>query len=192
MYVSFADDSWKIDTLTYAYTKRFRETPELIQRDGWVENGENPSGCDEKYGYVTVLTKEKVSGPVKITARFSFEGLAAPLITMAKELTPDENGALRYGDYKEIVVWKHGINVWDLWQEGDKVIYRLMLGMEYPVAENEIHTLEAVIEQDTFTFTLDDRKTTVRIADMYDSFHLGIATCEGICKLYDMKIGELA
>lgn len=192
MYVSFADGSWKIDELTYAYTKRFRETPELIQRDGWVENGENPSGCDEKYGYVTVLTKEKVSGPVKITVRFSFEGLAAPLITMAKELTLDENGALRYGDYKEIVVWKYGVNVWDLWQEGDKVVYHKMLGMEFPVSEGDIHTLEAVIQDNTFTMTLDGMTTFLRIDEMYPEFHLGITACEGICKLYDMKIGELA
>lgn len=192
MYVSFADGSWKIDELTYAYTKRFRETPELIQRDGWVENGENPSGCDEKYGYVTVLTKEKVSGPVKITVRFSFEGLAAPLITMAKDLWEDENGALRYGDYKEIVVWKHGINVWDLWQEGDKVVYHKMLGMEFPVSEGDIHTLEAVIQDNTFTMTLDGMTTFLRIDEMYPDFHLGITACEGICRLYDLEIGELA
>lgn len=192
MYVSFADGSWKIDGLTYAYTKRFRETPELTQRDGWVENSENPSGCDQKYGYVTVLTKEKVSGPVKITARFSFDGLAAPLITMAKELTRDENGALRYCDYKEIVVWKHGINVWDLWQEGDKVVYHKMLGMEFPVSEGNIHTLEAVIQDNTFTMTLDGITTFLRIDEMYSAFHLGITACEGICRLYDLEIGELA
>lgn len=192
MYVSFADESWQIDKLSYAYTNRFHETPILTQCDGWVQNGENPSGCDQKYGYVTVLTKDKITTPVKIVTRFSFLGLAAPLITMVKDLTTDKNGTLRYNDYKEIVVWKNGINVWNLWRDNSKINYHKLLGMEFSISEEETHTLEAIISDDSFTFTLDGIKTTLSIENMYPSFHLGITACEGICKFYDMEIGELA
>lgn len=192
MYVSFTDKSWQISKLTYAYTNRFHETPVLTQCDGWVQNSENPSGCDQKYGYVSVVTKEKITAPVKIVTRFSFSGLAAPLITMVKDVTADDNGVLRYNDYKEIVVWKNGINVWDLWNDNSKINYHKLLGMEFNVTQDEIHTLEAIIQEDSFTFSLDGVTTTLSVDKMYPSFHLGITACEGICKFYDMEIGELA
>ena len=111
---------------------------------------------------------------------------------MVKDLEKDANGNLRYNEYKEIVVWKNGINVWDLWKKDEKIIYDKLLALNSDVKENEVHTLEVIIENDSFTFTLDGVTTYLRVENMYSDFHLGITACEGICKFYDMEIGELA
>ena len=192
MYISFDNKDWLLDKLCYAYTNRFKETPLLHQENDYLFNSLNPSGSDQKYGYVSVVTKQKVTSPIKLITRFSFEGLAAPLITMVKDLRIDQNGNMRYDDYKEIVVWKNGINVWNLWKNKEKIIYDKLLALNFNVSENEIHTLEVIIEKDSFTFTLDGATTFLRIDDMYQTFHLGITACEGICKFYDLEIGELA
>ena len=80
----------------------------------------------------------------------------------------------------------------ELWQEKTDIVYKKLLGMEFNVNEEEIHTLEAIIKDDSFTFTLDGVTTTLSIENMYSSFHFGITACEGICKFYDMKIEKIA
>ena len=64
------------------------------------------------------------------------------------------------------------------------------MGVEFPVAEHEIHTLSVTIEKDTLHIEADDQKMLLYIDDMYPSYHLGINACEGINRFYGLEITE--
>ena len=73
MHLSFARDQWNTEAFTYAYSRRFEETPVFTQREEYVESLADP---DAVYGYqnISFLTREKVASGTKITARCAFFG----------------------------------------------------------------------------------------------------------------------
>ena len=79
---TFAKNTWNLDNLTYAYSYRFEETPEFIQKDDCVENTKNETAV---YGFdnISLLTREKFGPGTKISTRCAFEDLGAPLIVIA-------------------------------------------------------------------------------------------------------------
>ena len=111
----FQKGKWSMDGLTHGFSVRFPAMPGFAQREDHIENVETPISRDG-YAYVSLLTKEKVSPNVKLTTRCAFEGMAAPLLVLAKDLQ-ERDGVLFYGDYLEVVLWKNGINVWKLWTD---------------------------------------------------------------------------
>ena len=107
MHLSFAKDRWSTGEFTYAYSRRFEETPVFTQRDEYVESLADPAAV---YGYenISFATAEKVPVGTKITTRCAFFDDGAPLILLAKDLEADSRGVLRYGDYFEVVLYKNG------------------------------------------------------------------------------------
>ena len=43
MKLHFAKDQWNTEDVTYAYSRRFQETPVFVQKEEWVESTENPA-----------------------------------------------------------------------------------------------------------------------------------------------------
>ena len=187
---TFAKNTWNLDNLTYAYSYRFEETPEFIQKDDCVENTKNETAV---YGFdnISLLTREKFGPGTKIYTRCAFEDLGAPLIVIADKIENDSRDVVRYGDYLEVVLWKNGVNVWRMWMEHGEVTWKQLLGVEFPVSESDIHTLSVTIEKDTLHIQADDRTMQLYIDQMYDSYHLGINACEGINRFYDMSIERM-
>lgn len=189
MNIKFAENAWNQDKLTYAYSYRFEETPEFIQKTDCVENTKNP---DAVYGFdnISLMSREKFGPGTKLTTRCAFEDLGAPLLVIADQLSTDERGIVRYGDYVEVVLWKNGVNVWRMWMEDGEVTWKQLMGVEFPVSEHDIHTLSVTIEADTLHIEADDRKMQLYINHLYPSYHLGINACEGINRFYDLEISK--
>ena len=187
MNIIFEKDLWTNENLSYAYSYRFEETPVFIQKDHCIENSKNP---DAVYGFdnISLLTKNTFGPGTKISTRCAFEDLGAPLIVIADKLETDARGVVRYGDYLEVVLWKNGVNVWQMWMEHEEVTWKQLMGVDFPVTEHDIHTLSVFIEKDTLHIEADDKKMLLHIDNLYPSFHLGINACEGINRFYDLKI----
>ena len=179
-----------MDGLTHAWSIRFPPMPEFHQQDDYIENLPAPASRDG-YSYVSLLTTDKLTPNVKLTTRCSFEGKGAPLVVLPKSLI-EKDGRLYYGDYLEVVLWKNGINVWNLWMEADgTVTVRNLLRLEQPVQPGVIHSLSVEIQKDRFVIFLDGNKAELYCGEIYDCFHLGITGCEGPCRFYDMSIVQL-
>ena len=188
MYITFKKGAWDETSITHAYTYRFPDTNRFIQHDDYIENAANPA-IDFGYDYLSLISRERFPLGTTITTRCSFSGLAAPLLIFSDNLTLCEDGSYRYGNYFEVVLYKDGINVWRLWQEEDgTVTWHKRLGVEFPVTENEMHTLSVKTEENYFVIDLDGMKINLRAEDLFPSFYLGITGCEGPCRFYDIKI----
>lgn len=120
MKITFAENSWNQDQLTYAYSYRFQETPQFIQKKDCIENSKNPGAV---YGYdnISLLTRETYGPGTKLSTRCAFEDLGAPLLVITDQLTTDDRSVVRYGNYLEVVLWKNGVNVWRMWMENGEV-----------------------------------------------------------------------
>ena len=183
----FAKDAWTMEGLVPAYSARFTATPQFLQREDCIENPPEPTSKDG-YSYISLLTKEKVKPSVRLKTRCYFEGAAAPLIVLARELY-EENGVMRYNNYLEVVLYKNGINVWDLWsQEDGTVKWHKVLGVATELQEGVIYELEMRITEDRFFITLGGMEINLLMPRIYPDFHLGITGCEGVCRFYDMTI----
>lgn len=188
MYVRFEKNLWDETSLTHAYTHRFPYTNKFIQHDACIENPENPAMADG-FDYLSIMTRETYPTNTKITTRCSFSGMAAPLLIFSENLDLCEDGCYRYGNYFEVVLYKNGINVWRLWREADGTVkWHKRLGVEFPVSENEIHTLSVQLKENYMEIDLDSMRFSLRAEDLFPVFYLGITGCEGPCRFYDMNI----
>ena len=189
MKIDFGNKNWLNDDICYAYSYRFEETPVFVQKDGYVENQQYGNGIYD-YDNISLLTKKKYSAGAKASIRCAFENLGAPLIVIADEMYTDKRGVLRYGDYLEIVLYKKGVNVWKMWMEDEKVSWKKLVGVEFPVSEGDIHTLSTEITPEGLNVEADGHKFFLRIDDLYSTFHLGLDACEGINRFYSFEIEE--
>lgn len=189
MNINFSKNAWDETAVTHAYTYRFPFVNRFVQHEDCIENGANPEMCDG-FDYLSVMTREKYPVGTKLTTRCSFKGMAAPLLIFSDGLDKCEDGALRYGNYFEVVLYKKGINVWRLWRKEDgSVTWHNRLRAEFPVMEEKIHTISVEVKETDFVIELDGvMKFSLRAEDIFPEFHLGITGCEGPCFFYDMTI----
>ena len=184
---SFADDTWKKD-LVQAYSFRFTETPDFTQAADHITTAVNPSHR-EGYDNISLLSPETYSAGVQACLRCSFDGLGCPEIILVKQPERCDDGAVRYGECFEIVLWKNGVNVWRHFMDGDrKCSWHKRLGFAMPVSEKDIHELKVKTEKDYITFRVDGVSVQLRTEDLFDTFHVGVTACEGIARLYDFRI----
>lgn len=189
MKINFAKGAWNPDDLKYVYSRRFPRDTKFIQNEDCIENPKDPTMRDG-YSYITLFSPEKYTANVRIKTRCSFEGLAAPLIVLAKEFV-EENGILCYGDYQEAVLWTNGLNVWDLWTEEDGTMkWHKVLGIDSSVSQGEIHELEVEVREGILVVRVDHQTVTLRMPALYSEFYLGITGCEGVCRFYDLEIEQ--
>lgn len=188
MKINFAKNAWTPEReLVHAYSYRFEDRPVFTRCDDCIENKADPDGPGG-YEYITLLAREQSAPGTRISTRCSFEEDGAPMIVLAKEMIPDPDGVLRFGEYIEIVLYKNGINVWQMHCRDRRVTWKRLLGAEFPVAAGEIHTLSVETGADTLRIEADGHVLTLFVADLYPSFHAGIDACEGINRFYDLSI----
>ena len=172
MKLHFAD--WNTEEVTYAYSRRFEETPVFVQKEEWVESAENPAAT---YGFdnISLLTKERYGVGTKITTECAFFDDGAPLIL--------------YGNYIEVVLYKNGINVWRLWEEGGKVVWHKRLGVEFPLEAGVFHTLTVETAEKMLHITVNGTyRMHLRVEDLFEVFHAGIDACEGVNRFRKLDV----
>ena len=190
MKLDFSAGAWQPESqVTYAYSCRFEQTPVFTQLPDHIASREDPQAV---YGFenISLLSTGKYTAGTTVTTRCAFEGDAAPLIVLAKDLQPDARGVQRYGEYLEIVLYKNGVNVWHMRMVDGAVTWKKQLGVEFPVSAGEPHTLSVRVQGEQLLIAADEHKMSVLVEDMYPAFHAGIDACEGICRFYSLEIGE--
>ena len=190
-HVSFANESWK-DQLRTCYSFRFTETPEFKQQADHITTAVNKAHR-EGFDNISLITSETYGAGVKATLRCAFDGLGCPEIILVKKPESCSDGAVRYGQCFEVVLWKNGVNVWrHFMDERDHRCYwHKRLGLTMPVAEGELHTLEVQIHKDYIIYIVDGVRVKLRTEDLFEEFYLGVTACEGIVRLYDFQIEQL-
>lgn len=186
--IEFKKGQWE-EILNHSYTARFPYTEKFLQGDGWVSNSVNPKMKDG-YNYITLMTKERYKKGTKISTTCTFTGSAAPLIVFTDKLFPDENGELRYCDYHEVVLWKNGINVWDLYKDGEEIKIRLLLEMKFSVEENKKYEISTTLTDKGIEIAFEGRTYGLRVDNIPEEVFIGVTACEGLTKFYDMTIFE--
>lgn len=190
MDISFAKGGNWQEHLFTAYSFRFTETPVFTQLTDCITTAVNPEHR-EGFDNISLLSKERYTLGVTATLRCAFDGLGCPEIILVEEPEQCEDGAVRYGDCFEIVPWKNGMNIWRHYRENDGCCHwHLRLWLTFPVAENDIHELTVQVLDKQLHIALDGQKTILRTEDLPNRFHIGVTGCEGIARLYSLKITE--
>ena len=187
--IDFSNGDWKKESLVNAYYHyKGNEAPVFTQSDDCITTCVNPRFS---YGYddISLLTTEQYGPGVEITLTCAFEGRGCPEIIFVENLKRHTDGSFRYGPCFEVVLYKDGLNVWHHFLD-DGSRWHKQLGLTFPVAENEKHTLHVKVKHKTLLIQMDDQEITLRIEDLPEKFHVGLTACEGIVRLYEMTITE--
>lgn len=187
MLIDFSKDCWSDGDLTTAYSFRFTETPKFTQEQDHIRTAVNPQHR-EGFDNISLLSKQTYTAGVTATLHCAFEALGCPEIILVEHLEDCDDGAIRYGACFEVVLYKNGINVWRHYREDGRCFWHKRLGLEYPVAENTIHELCVKVQENDLEITLNGQKTILHTEDLPKSFHVGLTGCEGIARLYDLRI----
>jgi hypothetical protein len=190
MQIDFSRGQWNADEITYAYSYRFDETPTFVQLDDCIQNKPAP-GSVQGYDNISLLTREKYTAGTRISTQCAYDVYGAPLIVIADRLYEDSGGILRYGDYLEIVIYRDGVNVWQMYNQNGKVSWTQLLGVEFPITAHEIHTLAVEIRAKKLIIHADEHRIKLHVKDLYPSFHIGINACEGINRFYTMTVEKI-
>ena len=188
--VNFAKGAWQQNELQKAYSFRFTETPPIRQKEDCIASEPNPEHR-EGYDNISFLTGETYSVGAKATLRCAFEGLGCPEIILVEKPENCPDGEVRYGACFEVVLYKHGVNVWRHYMdENHKCSWHKRVGVKIPVAENELHTLQVEIKENYLVFSVDGWETAIRTEDIFEKFYFGLTMCEGIARAYEFSVEE--
>ena len=187
--ITFAPGLWENAGLRYAYSWRFEGFPTFRQEADCIINSSDPAG-PAGYDYLGMLSQTPLTEGDTLRVRTSFEGSAAPMITLCDRYEIDENGVLRTLDYYELVIWKNGLNVWRMHTQERKVSFYKALGLTFPLEAGQPHMLSVTLEPQHLHIRVDDHAAQLYLPDMPASFLGGYTACEGLCRLYDMEIAH--
>ena len=188
--VNFGSADWKKD-LVQAYTFRYMETPDFTQCEDHITTAVNPNH-KEGFDNISLLFPETYTAGVKAKLRCSFDDLGCPEIILVEKPEKCEDGAVRYGACFEVVLYKHGVNIWRHYMdEADHRCYwHKRIGLKMPVAEKDIHELEVEVIENYIIFSVDGVSLQVRTEDLFKEFYVGATACEGIVRLYDLSVEQ--
>ena len=181
--ISFTPGDWEGELIP-AWTWRYDSATPVRQGENCIYIAENPNH-PEGFDNASLLTPKRFGVGAKATLRCAFEGIGCPEIILVPKTEENERGEKKYGACFEVVLWKNGINVWRHYREDGKCFWHKRLGLTYPVAEGEIHTLTVEVLEKELSITLNGQNTTLRTEDIPEAFHLGLTMCEGVARVYD-------
>ena len=188
MHIDFS--TWNGHELTLAHTFRFPHAPKPVQEADAIASGVNAEHC-EGFDNFALFHPGKSHPGAKASIVCSFEKLGCPEIVLADRLEIQTDGTARYGACIEVVLYKDGVNVWRHFMDGDKhVTWHKRLGVCFPVAESEKHTLSVETADKTLIFSVDGFRAELRVEDLFESFHLATCLCEGVGRVSEMTIED--
>lgn len=191
MYYQFGAGHDMPDALIRCYSHRFTETPDFtVYEDsiGSSINKEHREGFDN----ISLITRDTFTAGTKAEIVCSFEGLGCPEIIIVPETDACDDGAVRYGACFETVLWCNGYNVWRHYRDEGRCHWHRRLGLTYPVATGEKHTLTVEYQAKYMIITVDGFSTTLRVDDLPERYHVGVTVCEGIAKIHSLKIEQVS
>lgn len=166
---------------------------ELIQKAAEGEEVPEffPVNPDE-FAYISVLSNKKYSAGTKATLHCSFDRMGAPLIAFTDDITSDGEHNI-YGLHFEVVAYDEGCNVWEIKPAEDQTLEWpidpvLIAEPKFPIADKS--PVEIIVEfgKGEIKATVNGNTSTVKLAHMPESYHIGFTTCEGINHFYDFSI----
>ncbi len=184
--INFSNKTWQ-EKLNMAYSFRYTDSPVPCQLADCIQSGVNkdhPEGFDS----MSFLFSEKYSVPVSVRLECEFEGCGCAEIIIVPEAEKCPDGVLRYGACYEVVLFKDGLNVWRHFYENGKCFWHKTLGVDFPVAEKERHTLEVIVKENYIDVSVDAMSFSLRLGDLPEKFHTGFTTCEGVVRLYSAEL----
>lgn len=189
MKISFAKNGGWREKMRLAFMLRFAAKADFIQEEDAVADplDDKFNGC---YAYVGALTQETFGNGTEIALRCAFEGSGAPMLMLAEDMEIDKDGDAHYGGCVEVVIWKHGVNVWRYTRGEETVSYHHAMGLFSTLEEKKIHDLRVKVDGKMLLMQIDGKRFSVYIPDMPKMFWVGAAVCEGENRLYDLEINE--
>lgn len=192
MKLNLTPGSWE-DQLLHVFSERFESKPRFMQEPDCICNAPDPEWVTgeaegrDGYQHITLMTKEPVPVGTTVTTECSFHKFGAPLIVLAKDLIPDADGDLRYGDYYEAVLYENGLNIWRLYRKDGTVKWHKLVGVTFPVSEGERHTLSVTIREKVLSVKCLDTTVDLHVDDLPDALYAGITACEGINRFWSFS-----
>ncbi len=184
--VPFCPGAWA-QQMIYAYTRRYESFPVFTQEADHICSGRDEAN-DCGFANISLFFSQPCADGSKISTSFRFEDAAAPLIVLANELEPDAGGHLRFGNYIEVVVWKNGLNVWQMHETNGRVTWQKLCGLEYPVDGSQMQTLSVRRAGERLWITHGAQKLNLLVQGLPASLFLGIDACEGVCRFYSASL----
>ncbi len=149
----------------------------------------------DDFEYISIVSKKEYN-KAKITVECDFHKYGAPLIVWSGDVSEKEGRDgkthLFYGVHFEAVAWEKGLNLWYIVpfpeREEHPVKPTKLLGAEFKIEAGSRIIMSAEIEKGKAVITVNGNSYTVEHEAMPQSFHVGYTACEGINRLYSMKI----
>ena len=179
---------WKNDLIPVHCPQSKAFVP-LIEDENGVGCGFNTSIGD--YDYTTVISKEKYSTGTILSAKFTFSGVAAPLLVISGEI--GTTGSIPLLElFFEVVAWRNGCNIWRLDHAPENkerpFISTKLLCNEFSLAENVEHEMKAKFSAKNIEVWLDGYHFFIYNPDLPEKFHAGFTACEGDCRFTEFSI----
>ena len=161
----------------------------LIEDENGVGCGINPEIGD--YDYTTVISKERYTTDITLSAKFTFKGIAAPLLVISEDVnTSREIPMLEL--FFEVVAWCNGCNIWrlDHMPEIKERPFKStkLLCNKFSVDENVEHEMKVRINGKFIEVWLAGYNFAIYNPDLPESFHVGFTACEGDCRFTEFAI----
>lgn len=194
--IVFTPGNWE-DKMIYSCSYRFdaKTSPKFIQEDDCIVNAANPD-MPAGFDYINLFLEEPYGVGTKLSMETSFEDFGAPNICLATKLDVDADGYVRHGEYYEVVLHEQGLSFWKLYLEDGVQNWYRIVSVVFPVASNEIHTLNVNIElgKNAAKFLRvdvnGDHEVYLRMGDMPDEVYVGVSACEQINRIYSFTVEE--
>lgn len=184
--VAFKKGEWE-DCFDYAYNERWQIKSKFTQESDCVVNARTDKMPDG-FEWVTVVTKQKYGVGTKVNFTCSFEEYGAPLITLLDSMKIDADGDYTYSNCHELVVWKNGLNIFDIFEVDGTIKWNKLLADTFPLAANEKHELCLEFMEKYVRATIGEHSVLLRIENLPETFYIGFTACENINRLYSAKI----
>ncbi len=183
----FGRGQWRTEDFFYAASAKYHYRFPFEQEEHAIYN----LALDQEYAYTSMLTRQCFSGSLRIAARCSFEEYGTPLIVLTDDLKRLEDGSLQMGRHWEIVAFEGGINVWELTLASGQVIPCKLGYDRFDVPAGQPLTLEAELEADRLTATINGRGFTIEGLELPRFYHVGITACEGVNRFWSLDIDRI-
>lgn len=179
---------WKND-FTRVHCPQSKAFVPFIEDERGVGCGINSTTGE--YDYSTAISNEKYDTGVTISGKFTFYGLAAPLLVISEDI--NTKGEIPMLDlFFEVVAWCNGCNIWrlDHLPEVKERPYRAtkLLCNRFSVEEGKEYEMKAKISGKTIEVWYAGYNFVIYNPDLPERFHVGFTACEGDCFFTEFKI----
>ncbi len=176
----------------YVYSPAAARTGEFRDRENSITNF--PAGNEDEFDYVSIITKKKYSGCVKISTTCRFDKFGAPLIVFTDDISTSADGKCTYGLHFECVAYKGGCNMWRIEPAPERIERPIATSkiafVDFEIPEKSIVEMALEISQKTMTACVNGVHLSCTHPDIPEEFHVGITACEGPNSFFNLIIED--